>query len=118
MLGCSLILYDRTGLLNKLKQYTLDMYKDGLPKLDNEEIMEYISIINNRIEKLKNAFNNDDGNFYNLYHLTIKKIRRFYHSINGYPMINTSKIYKMMNIEKHTILGNLYVKNLKICILI
>ena len=49
MLGNSLILYDRTVLLNKLNEYTLDVYKTGFPKLDNEDIMEYISIINNRI---------------------------------------------------------------------
>ena len=101
MLGCSLILYDRTGLLNKLKEYTLDVYKDGLPKLDNEDIMEYISIINNRIEKLKIACNNDDGNFYNLFHLTIEKIRRLHHAINGYPTINTSKIYKIYKNDEY-----------------
>jgi len=101
MLGCSKILYDKTGLLNKLKNYTLDAYKNGLPKLDNEDIAEYIAIINNRIEKLRIACNNDDGNFYNLYHLTIEKIRRLYHSINGYPIINTSKIYKIYKNDEY-----------------
>jgi len=101
MLGCSKILYDKTGLLNKLKNYTLDAYKNGLPKLDNEDIAEYIAIINNRIEKLRIACNNDDGNFYNLYHLTIEKIRRLHHSINGYPVINTSKIYKIYKNDEY-----------------
>lgn len=101
MLGCSLILYDKTGSLNKLKEYTLNVYKDGLPKLDNQDIMEYISIINNRIEKLKIACKNDDGNFYNLYHLTIEKIRRLYHSMHGFPTINTSKIYKVYKNDEY-----------------
>ena len=101
MLGNSMILYDKTGLLNELKVHTLDVYKDGLPKLDNQDIMEYISIIDNRIEKLRIACKNDDGNFYNLYHLTVEKIRRFYHSINGYPTINTSKIYKVYKNDEY-----------------
>lgn len=101
MLGCSKILYDKTGLLSKLQQYTLDAYKNGLPKLDAEDILEYIAIINNRMEKLRIACNNDDGNFYNLYHLTIEKIRRFHHAINGLPVINTSKIYKIYKNDEY-----------------
>ena len=101
MLGCSLILYDKTGLLYKLQQYTIDSYKKGLPKLDDEDILEYIAIINNRIEKLRIACNNNYGNFYNLYHLTIEKIRRFHHSINGLPVINTSKIYKIYKNDEY-----------------
>ena len=101
MLVNSMILYDKTGSLNKLKEYTLDVYKDGLPKLDNQDTMEYISIIDNRIEKLRIACKNDDGNFYNLYHLTIEKIRRFHHAINGYPTINTSKIYKVYKNDEY-----------------
>ena len=50
---------------------------------------------------MKIACNNDDGNFYNLYHLTIEKIRRFHHAINGYPTINTSKIYKVYKNDEY-----------------
>jgi len=101
ILGCSLILYDQKGLLYKLKKHTIDIYKDGLPKLDYEDIVELVAIINNRMEKIRIACDNDDGNFYNLYHLTIEKIRRLYHSINGYPIINTSKIYKIYKNDEY-----------------
>jgi hypothetical protein len=63
--------------------------------MEEQDIMEYIAIINNRMEKLRQLYMNDDPSFYSLYYVTIEKIRRFYHSINGYPKINTSKIYKV-----------------------
>lgn len=95
MLAKSKILYDKTGKLNELQQYTLNAYSKGLPKEDEQKIMEYIAIINNRMEKLRILCESDAENFYHLYHITIEKIRRFYHSINGYPRINTSKIFKI-----------------------
>jgi len=95
MLGKSLILYDKSGQLKKLQQYTLDAYSKGLPSLDKQDTMEYIAIINNRMDKLKIMAKQNSENFYHIYHITIEKIRRFYHSINGYPRINTTKIYKI-----------------------
>ena len=47
------------------------------------------------MQKLKVSCINNDPSFYHLYQITIEKIRRFYHSINGLPKINTSKIYKV-----------------------
>jgi len=95
MLGTSKIIEDKEEELKKLQEYTLNIYKEGLPKMDERDIMEYIAIINNRFEKLKQLYLNDEPNFYSLYYITIEKIRRFYHSINGLPKINTSKIYKV-----------------------
>ena len=57
--------------------------------------MEQIAIINNRMGKLEVLSKENSENFYHLYHITIEKIRRLYHSINGYPKINTTKIYKV-----------------------
>lgn len=101
ILARSLILYDKTGKLSELQKYTLDMYKDGLPKMDMDDIIELIAIINNRMEKLKSACDDNDGNFYNLYHLTIEKIRRLHHCINGLPLINTSKVYKVYKNDEY-----------------
>ena len=95
MLGTSKILFEQNNELSKLKSYTLNAYSKPLPKMDEQDILENIAIINNRIEKLTIACKNDDPSFYNLYHITIEKIRRFYHAINGYPKINTSKIVKV-----------------------
>ena len=44
------IIFDKTGELKKLQEYTKRKYKKCLPKLDMQDTMEYISIINNRIE--------------------------------------------------------------------
>lgn len=101
ILARSLILYDKSGKLSQLQKYTLDIYKDGLPKMNMDDIVELIAIINNRMEKLKIACDNDEGNFYNLYHLTIEKIRRLHHSINGLPLINTSKVYKVYKNDEY-----------------
>lgn len=95
MLGKSRILYDKNNELKKLQEHTLSVYKNGLPKFDQQDILEYISIIDNRMNKLKILSEENGENFYHLYHITIEKIRRFYHSINGFPKINTSKIYRV-----------------------
>lgn len=101
MFVSSKILYDKKNELKKLKEYTIEVYKKGLPKLDEQDIMEYISIIDNRMEKLRIACVEDENNFYHLYQITIEKIRRFYHSMNGLPKINTSKIYKVYKNDEY-----------------
>lgn len=97
----SKILYDRECELKKLRDYTIGVYKEGLPKLDEQDIMEYISIIDNRMDKLRIACNDDTHNFQHLYQITIEKIGRFYHGINGLPKINTSKIYKVYKNDEY-----------------
>ena len=101
MLATSYIVYDKTGELAELQKYTLNAYKKGLPKLDEQDTYEYISIIDNRMQKLKKAYEQNSPHFYHLYHITIEKIRRFYHSINGLPRINTSKIYKIYQNDEY-----------------
>lgn len=101
MIGTSKIIDAQTSKLKKLQEYTLKVYKNGLPKMEEQDIMEYIAIINNRMEKLRQLYMNDDPSFYSLYYVTIEKIRRFYHSINGYPKINTSKIYKVYKNDEY-----------------
>ena len=98
---CSKILYDKECKLKQLRKYTIGVYEKGLPKLDEQDIMEYISIIDNRMDKLRIACDNDEPYFYHLYQITIEKIRRFYHAINGLPKINTSKIYKVYKNDEY-----------------
>lgn len=95
MVAESQIIYDKTGELKKLQEYAKQKYSNGLPKLDMQDILEQIAIINNRMEKLKILKQENNESFYHLYHITIEKIRRLHHSINGYPKINTTKIYKV-----------------------
>lgn len=101
MLANSLILYDKTAKLKLLQNYAKKAYAKGLPKLDKLDTLEYIAIINNRMEKLKSLSEENAEHFYHLYHLTIEKIRRFYHSLNGYPKINTTKIYKIYKNDEY-----------------
>ena len=101
MIVSSKILYDKKLELMKLREYTIGVYEKGLPKLDEQDIREYISIIDNRMDKLRIACDNDEAYFYHLYQITIEKIRRFYHAINGLPKINTSKIYKVYKNDEY-----------------
>lgn len=101
MLGTSKIIEDKNDKLLELKKYTLAVYSKGLPKMDNQDIMEKISIIDNRMKRLKKLSLDNTTNFYSLYYITIEKIRRFYHSINGLPKINTSKIYRVYKCDEY-----------------
>lgn len=100
MIGKSYIVCDTNDELKKLQEYTINIYKD-IKRLDEEDISEYISIINNRMDKLKKCLDEDSPNFYSLFYITVEKVRRFYHSINGFPKINTSKIYRVYNDDEY-----------------
>ena len=101
MLAESKIIYDKNGDLKKLQEYTKEKYYKGLPKLDLQDTMEQIAIINNRMGKLEVLSKENSENFYHLYHITIEKIRRLYHAIKGYPKINTTKIYKVYKNDEY-----------------
>ena len=77
ILGTSRIIFDKNGDLKKLQQYALTKFSNPLPPLEEEDAREYVSILNNRIEKLEKACLDDNPYFYHLYHLTIEKIRKF-----------------------------------------
>lgn len=101
IVGTSKIIFDKNGELSKLQQYTLNKFSKPLPPLDIEDAREYVSIINNRMEKLEKAANDNSPYFYHLYHLTIEKIRKFYHRLNGMPEVQTSKVFKVYTDEAY-----------------
>lgn len=101
IVGTSKIIFDKTGDLKKLQEYTISKFKKPLPKLDDDTAKEYVSIINNRMEKLKQSLDNNIPNFTHLYHLTIEKIRKFYHNINGLALVSTSKVFRIYTDEKY-----------------
>ena len=82
IIGTSKIIFDKKGDLKKLQLYALNKFSNPLPALEHEDAREYVSILNNRMEKLQNAALADSPYFYHLYHLTIEKIRKFYHKNN------------------------------------
>ena len=101
ILGTSRIIFDKNGDLKKLQQYALTKFSNPLPPLEEEDAREYVSILNNRIEKLEKACLDDNPYFYHLYHLTIEKIRKFYHRLNGMPAVQTSKVFKVYTDEEY-----------------
>ncbi len=101
IIGTSTIIFDKNGDLYKLQQYAADKFSKPLPSLESEDAREYVSILNNRMEKLEKAANEDRPYFHHLYHLTIEKIRKFYHRLNGMPEVQTSKVYRVYTDEAY-----------------
>ena len=101
IIGKSEIIYEKDNSMQNLQAYVLDKFKNGLPHLTENEAKEQVSIINNRMEKLKKYAEEDSYFFEHLYHLTIEKIRRFYHNLNGMPRIETYKGFKLYKDEKY-----------------
>ena len=99
--GKSKIIYERDTQLRELQQYTINKFKSPLPPLSEDEAKEQVSIINNRMEKLEKYAMEDSPYFEHLYHLTIDKIRRFYHNLMGMPRIETSKGFRLYTDEEY-----------------
>lgn len=101
IVGTSKIIFDKTGALKKLQEYALNKFSNPLPPLENEDAREYVSILNNRMEKLMKAYDDDSPYFFHLYHLTLEKIRKFYHRLNGLPEVQTSKVFRVYTDENY-----------------
>ena len=101
IVGTSKIIFDKKGELYKLQQYALKKFSNPLPPLDAEDAREYVSILNNRMEKLEKAASDNSPYFYHLYHLTIEKIRKFYHRLNAMPEVQTSKVFRVYTDEEY-----------------
>ena len=101
IIGTSRIIFDKNGELKKLQEYALNKFSKPLPALEKEDAREYVSILNNRMEKLNKAFEDDNPYFFHLYHLTLEKIRKFYHRLNGLPEVQTSKVFRVYTDENY-----------------
>ena len=101
IIGTGRIIFDKTGELHQLQQYALNKFSNPLPPLETEDARECVSILNNRMEKLEKAARERSPYFFHLYHLTIEKIRKFYHRLNGMPEVQTSKVYRVYTDEKY-----------------
>ena len=95
IIGNGEIIFDKTGEVKELQRYAIAKFSKPLPSLNEDDTKEYMSILDNRLLKLKIAYEKNDPFFNNLYYLTIEKIRKFYHRINGIPSIQTSKVYRV-----------------------
>ena len=101
IIGNAEIIYERDNSMKNLQKYVKSKFANGLPKLSDDEAKEQVAIINNRMEKLKKYAEEDNCFFEHLYHLTIEKIRRFYHNLNGMPRVETYKGFKVYNDQKY-----------------
>lgn len=101
IIGTSRIIFDKTGDLEKLQKYAFNKFSQPLPPLESEDAKEYVSILNNRMERLEKAANDKSPYFNHLYHLTIEKIRKFYHRLNGLPELQTSKVFRVYTDEDY-----------------
>lgn len=99
--GTSKIIYAKDNQLQQLQEYIVNKYSNPIPPLSDDEAKEQVSILNNRMEKLKEYAKNDNLYFEHLYHLTIEKIRRFYHRVMGIPRIETSKGFRLYIDDKY-----------------
>lgn len=95
MIGHGVIIFDRNGRIHKLQEYIKTLYSLPMPCLSEDESKEMVSIINNRMIGLRTLYEHGDLYFNHLYHLTIEKIKKFYHRLYGFPEISTSKILKL-----------------------
>ena len=102
IIGKGKILFDKGGV-KELQKSVLEKYSKPLPKLDENEAKEFVSILNNRMEKLEMFAKTNHPFFYFEYYVTIKKIVEFYHKLNGLPALPTSKIIQIYSDEDYRI---------------
>lgn len=95
MIGYGTIIYDRSGNIKILQEYIRQYYSSSLPPMSDDEAKEMVSIINNRMIDLRALFEQNNPYFNHLYHLTVEKIKKFYHRLTGCPEISTSKTLKI-----------------------
>lgn len=95
MIGHGVIIYDCNGKIKTLQDYINQYYSVPLPCLPENDAKEMVAIINNRMIDLRVLYEHNDPYFNHLYHLTIEKIKKFYHRLKGFPEISTSKTLKL-----------------------
>ena len=101
IIGKSRIILDRVGAMEALQEYTVKKFSKPLPPIASERAREKVSILDNRMEKLEIAVEKNDPAFTHLYHLTIEKIRKFYHELKGLPKVSTTKVKRIYEDETY-----------------
>lgn len=98
--GYGKILQDKNGKLKELQKYTLQKYKNGLPKLSQEDVIYEAKSLQKSIEYLR-KMNLEKSLYYNtFYAITLNKIRVYYNKKNGFSNMSTSKVYKLYTDKK------------------
>ena len=92
IIGTAYVLFDKTGEIEKVQAYAREKFSKPLHPISMERAKEMVSILDNRMARLEKVAMSGSLYFNHLYHLTIEKIRKFYHKLNGFPEIQTSKV--------------------------
>ncbi len=103
IIGKGKIIYDKNGSIAALQKYILAKYSQPLPPIIADEAKEMVCIIDNLIIRLQKMAVIQDPEFDHIYHLTIEKIRKFYHRLLGcleVPVEKASLIYNDLEYRK------------------
>ena len=98
-IGYGEIIEDRNGKIKELQNYTLQKYKNGLPKLNEQDVIYGAKSIHKSIESLKNMYTEKSPYYSTFYAITLDKIRDYYNKKNGYSNMSTSKVYRLYTDE-------------------
>lgn len=101
IIGKGTIVFERENQLSLLQQHAINRFSSPMPCLSEEDTKEQVSILNNKLEKLRQLAETDSSYFEHLAHLTIEKIRKFYHKHIGISKIPTSKVYRIYTDEDY-----------------
>lgn len=100
LIGSAKIIFDVNGSLAQLQEYVKNTYEDYLPLMEIDEAYNYITDIDRIIKKMKLLID-DDSVFYSLYYLTLEKIRKVYHQMQGYPQVDALNVIKAYTDEDY-----------------
>lgn len=98
-IGYGEIIEDKNGKIKELQKYTLQKYKNGLPKLGKQDVIYGAKSIHKSIEYLKEMELEKSPYYSNFYAITLDKIRDYYNKKNGYSNMSTSKVYRLYTDE-------------------
>lgn len=97
--GYGEIIEDKNGKIKELQEYILQKYKNGLPKLNKQDVIYGAKSIHKSIKYLKEMELEKSPYYSTFYAITLDKIRDYYNKKNGYSNMSTSKVYRLYTDE-------------------
>ena len=103
IIGYGEIIIDRDNIIQELKNQVLSVYNMPIPVLEGDALKEHLAIIDNRVIRLQESYNNNSMDFESIYYLLLERIRKFYsRKIGCYsiPPEKTVKVYSDLEYAK------------------
>ncbi len=95
IIGYGKIIYDRNGEIIKLQEHIKECFSLPFPEISIEKIEERLTVIYDYICQLQEMLENSNPYFNHFYHITIEKIQRLYHQMQGFTKLTSNKVYKL-----------------------